>query len=375
MSNTRDALNSKQPVFLDDPVLGSLEKDYLARAIDSTYVSTAGPFVPEFEEKFAAYVGAKRAVAVQSGTAALHMALYQLGIGPGDEVIVPALTFIASVNPVLYVGARPVIVDVDPDTWTMRPSAVEAAINPHTRAIMPVHLYGNPCDMDTLTSLAQAHGIAVIEDATESLGAEQHGRKTGTFGAMGCFSFNGNKVLTTGGGGMIVTDDDRVADHVKYLVNQARDPVPGYSHSEMGFNYRMTNLEAAMGLAQLERLPDALALKREFRQIYSEAFSDTGSLVLQKEHKGSQSSFWFSALSVHGSSDVDGIQLALKREGIPSRRHFRPLGDMPYLAQYAQSCPVADKLYATGLCLPSSACNNVARIRQVALVLASLLTG
>lgn len=375
MSDTRNVLNSKQPVFLDDPVLGSLEKDYLARAIDSTYVSTAGPFVPEFEEKFAAYVGAKRAVAVQSGTAALHMALYQLGIGPGDEVIVPALTFIASVNPVLYVGARPVIVDVDPDTWTMNPSVVEAAINSHTRAIIPVHLYGNPCDMDALTNLAQAHGIAVIEDATESLGAEQHGRKTGTFGVMGCFSFNGNKVLTTGGGGMIVTDDDRVADHVKYLVNQARDPVPGYSHSEMGFNYRMTNLEAAMGLAQLERLPDALAFKREFRKVYSEVFSDTDSLVLQKEYKDSQSSFWFSAVSMHGNSDVDSIQLALKKEGIPSRRHFRPLGDMPYLAQYAQSCPVADKLYATGLCLPGSACNNVARIRQVALVLASLLTG
>jgi len=373
MSNTRNVLNSKQPVFLDDPVLGSLEKDYLARAIDSTYVSTAGPFVPEFEEKFAAYVGTKRAVAVQSGTAALHMALYQLGVGPGDEVIVPALTFIASINPVLYVGARPVIVDVDPDTWTMSPSAVETAINPHTRAIMPVHLYGNPCDMDTLTDLARVHQIAVIEDATESLGAEQHGRKTGTFGVMGCFSFNGNKVLTTGGGGMIVTDDDRVADHVKYLVNQARDPVPGYSHSEMGFNYRMTNLEAAMGLAQLERLPDALALKREFRQIYSEAFSDTDSLVLQKEYKDSQSSFWFSAVSIHRNSDMDSIQLVLKREGIPSRRHFRPLGNMPYLTQYAQSCPVADNLYATGLCLPSSASNSVASIRQVALLFASLL--
>jgi perosamine synthetase len=366
MSNTRDVLNSKQRVFLDDPVLGSLEKEYLVRAIDSTYVSTVGPFVPEFEEKFAAYVGAKRAVAVQSGTAALHMALYQLGIGPGDEVIVPSLTFIASVNPVLYVGARPVIVDVDPNTWTMSPSAVEAVINPHTRAIMPVHLYGNPCDMDALTNLAEAHQIAIIEDATESLGAEQHGRKTGTLGLMGCFSFNGNKVLTTGGGGMIVTDDDRVADHVKYLVNQARDPVPGYSHSEMGFNYRMTNLEAAMGLAQLERLPHALALKREFRRIYSETFSDTGSLVLQKEHKDSQSSFWFSAVSIHGSSDVDSIQLALKREGIPSRRHFRPLGDMPYLARYAQSCPVADNLYATGLCLPSSAKNTRESVVSVA---------
>lgn len=375
MSNTRDVLNSKQPVFLDDPVLGSLEKDYLARAIDSTYVSTAGPFVPEFEEKFAAYVGAKRAVAVQSGTAALHMALYQLGIGPGDEVIVPALTFIASVNPVLYVGARPVIVDVDPDTWTMSPSAVENAINPHTRAIMPVHLYGNPCDMDALTNLAQAHQIAIIEDATESLGAEQHGRKTGTFGIMGCFSFNGNKVLTTGGGGMMVTDDDRVADRVKYLVNQARDPVPGYSHSEMGFNYRMTNLEAAMGLAQLERLPDALALKREFRQIYSEAFSDTGSLVLQKEYADSQSSFWFSAVSIHGNSDVDSIQLALKKEGIPSRRHFRPLGDMPYLAQYAQSCPVADNLYATGLCLPSSAKNTRESVISVASSMTAALKG
>jgi perosamine synthetase len=229
--------------------------------------------------------------------------------------------------------------------------------------------------MDALTQLAQEHEIAIIEDATESLGAEQHSRKMGTFGVMGCFSFNGNKVLTTGGGGMIVTDDDRVADHIKYLVNQARDPVPGYSHSEMGFNYRMTNLEAAMGLAQLERLPDALALKREFRQIYSDAFSEDESLVLQKEYEDSRSSFWFSAASMHGDSDVDSIQLALKNQGIPSRRNFRPLGRMPYLTQYAQPCPVAENLYAAGLCLPSSAINDPTRIRQVALLLASLLAG
>jgi perosamine synthetase len=241
-------------IFLDDPNLGDLEKKYLTKAIDTNFVSVVGPFVPEFEEKFAQYVGSKRAVSTQSGTAALHMALYQLGIGEGDEVIVPSLTFIATINPVLFVGAKPVIVDVDPITWNIDPQEIKKAITKKTKAIIPVHLYGSVCNIDEIIEIARENKLLVIEDATESLGATYKGRQTGTFGDFGCFSFNGNKLITTGGGGMIVSNNQKQAEHVKFLVNQARNTSKGYYHPEVGFNYRMTNIEASLGLAQLEKI-------------------------------------------------------------------------------------------------------------------------
>lgn len=188
-------------VYLDDPNLGNLEKKYLTKAIDTNFVSIVGPFVPKFEEKFARYIGAKKAVSTQSGTAALHIALYELGIGEGDEVIVPALTFIATINPILYVGATPVIVDVSPKTWNIEAEEIEKVITKKTKALIPVHLYGNPCNLDEIIEIAKEHNLFVIEDATESLGASYKGRQTGTFGDFGCFSFNGNKLITTGGRG------------------------------------------------------------------------------------------------------------------------------------------------------------------------------
>lgn len=252
-----------EKIYLDAPNLGPVEKEYLVKCLNSNYVSTVGPFVPDFEEEFARLLGAEAAVAVQSGTAALHMALHALGIGPGDEVIVPSLTFIATVNPVLYVGARPVIVDVDPATWNIDPVGLEQAVTENTRAVIPVHLYGNPCQMDAIMEIARRYNLYVIEDATESLGALFNGHYTGTFGDFGCFSFNGNKLITTGGGGMLVTGDRERAQRVKFLVNQARDAARGYYHPEMGFNYRMTNIEAALGLAQLSRFRELLARKKD----------------------------------------------------------------------------------------------------------------
>lgn len=212
-------------IFLDDPNLGELEKKYLTKAIDTNFISVVGPFVPEFEEKFAQYIGSKKAVSTQSGTAALHMALYQLGIGKEkeDEVIVPALTFIATINPILFVGAKPVIVDVDPITWNIDPQEIRKAINKNSKAIIPVHLYGNVCNIEEVVEIARENDLFVIEDATESLGATYKGKQTGTFGDFGCFSFNGNKLITTGGGGMIVSNNQEQAEHIKFLVNQARD--------------------------------------------------------------------------------------------------------------------------------------------------------
>ena len=259
-------------IYLDDPNIGDLEKEYMARALESGFVSTVGPFVPEFEEGFAEYIQSAGGVSTQSGTAALHMALHELGIGEGDEVIVPVLTFVATVNPVLYVGATPVFVDVDRETWNVDPAEIKKSISERTKAIIPVHLYGNPCDMEAIMRIAKRHGLYVIEDATESLGATYHGKYMGTFGDFGCFSFNGNKIITTGGGGMIVGDDAEGLAHIRYLINQAKDASREDYHEEVGFNYRMTNIEAALGMAQLQRLDNFLGKKGYFGQFMSKNF-------------------------------------------------------------------------------------------------------
>ncbi|GAB4264479.1 LegC family aminotransferase [Thermincola ferriacetica] len=363
-----------EKIYLDAPNLGPVEKEYLVKCLNSNYVSTVGPFVPDFEEEFARLLGAGAAVAVQSGTAALHMALHALGIGPGDEVIVPALTFIATVNPVLYVGARPVIVDVDPATWNIDPVGLEQAVTENTRAVIPVHLYGNPCQMDAIMEIARRYNLYVIEDATESLGALFNGHYTGTFGDFGCFSFNGNKLITTGGGGMLVTGDRERAQRVKFLVNQARDAARGYYHPEMGFNYRMTNIEAALGLAQLSRFRELLARKKRYAVIYREILGDIPGLQFQSECQGGESAHWLSCLRV---STVKAVKLAaaLAEEGIPTRRVFMPVSDMPYLREYARPCPHARDIYEHGICLPSSTLNSDEVTKKAALTIRRVLLG
>lgn len=360
---------------LDAPNLGNLEKKHLVKAIDIGYVSTVGPFVPEFEKAFAKYIGSKRAVSLQSGTAALHMALYELGIGEDDEVIVPSLTFIATINPVLYVNAKPVIVDVNPETWNMDPEKVKKAITSKTKAIIPVHLYGNPCDMDTMMEIAKEHNLYVIEDATESLGATYKGKFTGTFGHFGCFSFNGNKLITTGGGGMITSNSETGTEHIKFLVNQARDENEGYYHPEMGFNYRMTNIEAALGLAQLERLGGFLEKKREFRCIYQEILDDLPYIKFQKEYDEVEGSRWLICIKIEKKMNLDGLVKELREKGMQTRRIFVPVCKMPYLKGYSNECSNAYEIYKKGICLPSSTLNSVDTIKKAALTLREILGG
>lgn len=349
------------PLFLDAPNLGEREKAKLIECVDSTYVSTAGPFVHEFEESFASFLGVETAVSVQSGTAAIHIALVELGIGPGDEVIVPALSFVASVNPVLYAGATPVFVDVDPMTWTLDPDRTEREITGRTRAILPVHLYGNPCDMGYIQEMAEKHGIAIVEDATESLGAVWKGRFTGTIGDLGCFSFNGNKLITTGGGGMLVARDRKRADHIRFLVNQARDASKGYFHEELGYNYRMTNLEASLGLAQMERLEEFLEKKRRFSRIYREELEDLEGVRFQKELPQGNSSWWLPSLTVERNNfEIRRLQVELKSWGIPTRRLFGPMVDYPYLGSFVKhdDFAAARRLFETGINLPASTLNS-----------------
>lgn len=350
---------SDKKIELDAPNLGAQEKDYLIKAIDSNFISTFGPLVPEFEGKFAQYLNVKKAVSTQNGTAGIHIALHELGIKDSDEVIVPALTFVATVNPVVYVGARPVFCDVDPATWNISPEEIEKNITEKTKAIIPVHLYGNPCDIEEIYKIARKYSLYVIEDATESLGAKYKEKYTGTFGDLGIFSFNGNKTITTGGGGMVVGNDEKRIEHIKFLVNQARDEAKGYYHPEIGFNYRMTNIEAALGLAQLERLDEFLRKKEIFHNIYHEELRKVSCIRFQDESAHSKSSFWMNCIIIKKDIDIESFIKRLKAAGIPTRRIFMPIVEFPpYQPLKNGAYRNSYEIYEKGLCLPSSTLNN-----------------
>ncbi|MBU0571725.1 MAG: DegT/DnrJ/EryC1/StrS family aminotransferase [Candidatus Omnitrophica bacterium] len=352
-----------EEIYLDAPNVGELEKKYVNEAIDAGFVSTVGPFVADFETKFSSYMGEAKAVSTQSGTAALHLALLRLGIGDEDEVILPVMTFIATANPVTYVGACPVFADVDADTWNITPETIEPLITERTKAIIPVHMYGNPCDMDGIMRLADKHGLAVIEDSTESLGGTYKGKMTGTFGTFGCFSFNGNKVITTGGGGMIVGNDAEEMMRIKSLANQARAIDGSDNYSEIGFNYRMTNIEAAIGLAQMEKLEDFLKTKRRFNEIYHNELAGMERVRFQRHYEGAVSSCWLTAAIFDKVRDIDAFQRGLKARRVVTRKLFMPIVNFrPYRDHGKGGYPNANALYSKGLCLPSSTLNDEEQI-------------
>ncbi|NQT22091.1 MAG: DegT/DnrJ/EryC1/StrS family aminotransferase [Candidatus Omnitrophica bacterium] len=356
----------RKEIYLDAPNVGLLEKEYLCKSIDSTFVSTFGKFVPEFEKGFAKYLRINNAVSTQSGTAAIHMALRELQIGKGDEVIVPVSTFVATVNPVVYVGACPVFVDVEPATWNMSPLDIKKKITKKTKAIIPVHLYGNPCNMDEIMHIAQSHGLRVIEDAAESLGAKYNGKFTGTFGDMGCFSFNGNKIITTGGGGMVVGSDAKKIAHIKLVINQANDGCGEYYHPEIGYNYRMTNLEAVLGLAQMTKLKTFLAKKRKFNAIYRKELKKINMISFQEELNGANSSHWLTCIIFNKDIDILKLQKRLKDKGIQTRRTFKPLVEFPpYVSYNKGKYENSYNIYSKGLCLPGSTLNNEEEINYV----------
>jgi len=333
------------------PSIGARERQYVAEAIDSTWISSRGAFLDRFEREFPAYVGADHGVAAANGTVALHLAFAALGIGPLDEVIVPTLTYVASVNAIAYTGATPVFVDSEPEHGNLDPELVERAITPRTKAIEVVHLYGHPADMAPILDIAERHRLAVVEDAAEAHGAEYKGRKVGSLGMVGLFSFFGNKIVTTGEGGMLVTSDHELADRARHLRGQGVSPTRTYWHDVVGFNYRMTNVAAAIGCAQLERIDDTLAAKRMVADWYHRHLDGVDGVTLQTEAPWASSVYWMNCILV-AAGVRDQLMAFLAAEGVETRPFFYPAHTLPMYAA-DRSFPVAERLSASGINLPS----------------------
>lgn len=338
------------PIY--QPSLIGNEKKYVNECLDSTWISSKGRFIGEFETTFAECTGVKYAASVCNGTVALHLALIALGIGPGDEVIVPTLTYIASVNAIAYTGAIPVFVDSLESTWQMDPEDVKRKISPKTRAIMAVHLYGHPCDMDALVSIAKENGLFVIEDCAEAFGSIYKGRHVGTFGDVATYSFFGNKTITTGEGGMVVTDDETLYDRIVHFKGQGLAKHRQYWHDVIGYNYRMTNICAALGLAQLEQAEHFLKQKRQLASWYRELLQDTP-VVLHEEVGDVVHSFWMCSILVGDPAQRDPLRDALAEHGIETRPLFYPVHTMPMYAHKFQRHTVAENLGWRGINLPS----------------------
>jgi perosamine synthetase len=338
------------------PNLDGNEKAYVLDCLESTWISSSGKYLDQFEARFAEFCGVRHAVATSNGTTALHLALLALGVGPGDEVIVPTLTFVATANTVTYCGAQPVFVDAEPGTWTIDPKAIEARITPRTKGIIVVHLFGQPADMDAINDIARRHGLFVMEDAAQAHGAEVRGRRAGSLGDIATFSFFGNKIVTTGEGGMVVTDDDAIAGRMRLLRTHGMDPGRRYWHPVIGYNYRMTNVAAAIGLAQLERVDWQLERRRELAAWYREELGSAGVLTCQGETPWARHVWWmFSVLVSEGTADRDGVMEAMRRRGIETRPIVHPLHTLPPYADASrgQRFPVAEVIARTGINLPT----------------------
>ncbi len=340
----------KIPVYR--PSLRGNEKKYVNECLDTTWISSRGRFVGEFEAQFARAVGIEHAASVCNGTVAIHLALLALGIGEGDEVIVPTLTYIASANAIAYTGATPVFVDSSRESWQIDPEDVRRHITPRTRAIMPVHLYGQACDMDALMAIAREHRLFVVEDCAEAFGTLYKGRHVGTFGDISTFSFFGNKTITTGEGGMVVTNDKTLATRARHYKGQGLADHREYWHDVVGYNYRMTNIAAAIGLAQLENAADVISRKRRLAERYRQALAGLP-VALHAEQPDTVHSYWMVSILVETPEHRDPLRAHLARDGIETRPLFFPVHTMPMYAKSYRRHPVAEDLAWRGINLPS----------------------
>lgn len=354
-------------ILLSAPHMSGAEQHYIQEAFATNWIAPLGPNVDAFEQEMAAYLGVDETLALSSGTAAIHLALRLIGVGAGDTVFCSSLTFVASANPILYQGAEPVFIDSEPDTWNMSPFAlaqafrVEAARGRLPKAVIAVNLYGQSADMEAIVALCEQYDVPLIEDAAESLGSEYGGRKSGTFGRYGIYSFNGNKIITTSGGGMLVGGGPGELARARFLATQARDAAAHYQHSTMGYNYRLSNILAGVGRAQLQVLDERVAARRSVFNRYADQLSGLPGLVLMPEAPGTLSNRWLTALTVDSATagiTVNEVLDALVQDNIEARPVWKPLHLQPLFAgstyyphQLGES--VSEQLFATGLCLPS----------------------
>lgn len=354
-------------IYLASPTMHGLEQKFVQEAFDTNWIAPVGPHVNAFEKEISEYTGAKYAAALSAGTAAIHLAVKLLGIGEGDVVFCSDLTFAASCNPVCYEHATPVFIDSEPDTWNMSPDALARAFEkyPHPKAVICVHLYGTPAKLDEIMEICRAHNVPMIEDAAESLSATYKGKQTGTFGKLGIYSFNGNKIITTSGGGMLVSEDKDAIDKARFLSTQARDPARYYQHSQLGYNYRMSNVDAGIGRGQLRSLDLHRRLKQEIYKTYKEAFSDISEISMNPMNPDGEANNWLSCMTVEPSCGItpDQVMDALAKENIESRPIWKPM----HLQPVYQSCDffsnkeggsVSEEIFKNGLCLPSDIKNT-----------------
>ncbi|MDE6619068.1 MAG: DegT/DnrJ/EryC1/StrS family aminotransferase [Lachnospiraceae bacterium] len=369
-------------IYLSSPTMHGDEQRFVAEAFDTNWVAPLGPNVNRFEAELAAYTRCGHAAALSAGTAAIHLGLKLLGVGEKDVVFVSSLTFSASCNPIVYEKAVPVFIDAEPDTWNMSPRALEKAFEkyPNPKAVIVVHLYGTPAKMDEIVQICEAHNVPILEDAAESLGSTYDGKHTGTFGRIGIYSFNGNKIITTSGGGMLVSKEEALVKEARVLSTQARDAARHYQHSKIGYNYRMSNVVAGIGRGQLMHLEEHLQLKRAIYQRYQEAFADIEEIVMNPMNPRGEANNWLSCMTVPEGCHVtpDRVMDALEAENIESRPIWKPMNLQPVFAAYDFSnhnengISVGEDIFNRGVCLPSDIKNTEADMDKVICIVRGL---
>lgn len=358
----------KKRIYLSSPTMHSEEQQFVKEAFDTNWIAPLGPNVTAFEEEMAAYTKAGYVTALSAGTAAIHLALKLLNIGPGDVVFVSDLTFAATCNPIVYEGATPVFIDAEPDTWNMSPKALEKAFEkyPNPKAVLCAYLYGTPAKIDEIMAVCEAHHVPYIEDAAESLGSTYKGKHTGTLGRFGIFSFNGNKIITTSGGGMLVSEDEEAIKKAVFLATQARDPARYYLHSQIGYNYRMSNVVAGIGRGQLPHLDEHKTRKQAIYRQYKEAFADISEIGMNPLNPDGDANNWLSGMLIERESNVtpDMIMDALEAENIESRPIWKPMHEQPvfvkcdFMPHNEDGSSVGSGVFERGLCLPSDIKNT-----------------
>lgn len=363
-------------IHVCEPKVGEKELEYVVDCIKTNWISSKGKYITEFEEKFSKYCGAKFGIACSSGTTALHLALASAGIKSGDEVIIPDFTMIATANSVTYTGAKFTLVDSEPDYWNIDSNKIEEKITKRTKAVMVVHTYGHSCDMNPIRDIAKSHDLLVIEDAAEAHGAEYKGRKTGGLGDMGCFSFYANKIITTGEGGMIVTNNEEFAERARMLRDQAFEKEKRFWHRQLGFNYRLTNLQAAVGVAQFEHIDEFVETRRRNALYYNSLLEKVEGITFPPEAKWAKNVYWMYTILIEKNFGLsrDDLMIRLKEKGVDSRRAFYPVHAQPLYAEQftGQKFPVADQLSDKGVYLPSGNTLTKEQIDQVVEILISV---